>query len=110
CGTAGDLRASLWVFAIRPFECGGVLTHDREWLVSNWIVSLRDLPGDETPRRFHDASLQSGKDISRSYPSARRETRVPVERYRREARNALDRVRRSHAPVQRRDHGSSLPH
>src|SRR5205807_7586058 len=49
-------------------------------------------------------------DISRSYPSARRETRVPVERYRREARDALDGVRNRHASVQRRVHGSSLPH
>src|SRR5437879_12196719 len=45
-------------------------------MVSNWIVSVCNRPGDETHGRVHDASVQPRQDISRSDLTSDRATRL----------------------------------
>ena len=53
-------------------------------------------------RALHDAGLQSRADVARPGASPRRAADLSIDRRRRDARDALDRVRRLGAAVQRR--------
>ena len=47
------------VLVLRTAEGGGVLGRDCEWMVSDFLLSARDFPGDEAAGDLHDAGLQS---------------------------------------------------
>ena len=71
-------------------------------LAADRLLPARHLPGDARSRRLHGAGVHARAHVARSGAAPDRAAHLSAHRRRRDARDALDRIRRRDAAVQRR--------
>src|ERR1700722_17345573 len=77
-------------------------------MAANFCFFAGVFPADEAPRPLYDRGFRPQEDISRSGAAADRATAVQADRSKRNARNALDRVRVRDALLQRDSYAGAV--